>query len=171
MSDNIFLRISAGELIWDIDGTPVNMGPTTGGIIVKDEQSTVDIMQDGYGDAPYDSVTKGSVVSLEMTMSNMTTERIAVIHGITQTTGPVFTADNNCGVSLRALAKKVTIKPIVNLVTSTTTSEWLTVFKCIPIKSFEFAFDDENERLWKVIFKVFPDDTTGNVGRMWAIGE
>lgn len=172
MSENIILRVTAGELTWDVDGTPVIMGPTTGGILVKSELSTVDIMQDGYGDAPIDSITKGRVISLEMTMSNMTPERISLIQGITQTTGPVFTFDNSCGVSLRDLAVKVTIKPIVNLVTSVTTSEWLTFFKCSPpIDAFDFAYDDENHRLWKVIFRVFPDDSTGNVGRLYAFGE
>lgn len=172
MSRNIILNISAGELTWDIGGTPVIMGPTVGGILVKSELSKVDIMQDGYGDAPFDSVTKGRVVSLEMTMSEMTATRLSLIQGVTETTGPIFTFDNNCGVSLRDLAKKITIKPIVNLVTSVTTSEWLSFFKVSPpLEAFELGYDDENHRLWKVIFQPFPDDSTGNVGRLYAFGE
>jgi hypothetical protein len=172
MSRNIILNISAGELTWDIGGTPVVMGPTTGGVIVKSELATVPINQDGYGDAEFDAVTKGRVVTLEIIMSEMTATRLALIQGVVETTGPVFTFDNSCGVSLRDAAKKITIKPIVNLVTSVTTSEWLSIFKVSPpLDAFEIGYDDGNHRLFKAIFKVFPDDTTGNVGRMWAIGE
>lgn len=172
MSRNIILNISAGELTWDVDGTPVIMGPTKGGILIKSEMSKVDIMQDGYGDAPYDSITKGRVVNLEMTMSEMTADRLSVIQGVTQTTGPVFTFDNSCGVSLRDAAVKIRIKPIVNLTTSVTASEWLSIYKVSPpLDAFEIGYDDENVRVFKVIFQVFPDDTTGNVGRLYAFGE
>jgi hypothetical protein len=68
MSRNIILNISPGELTWDIGGTPVAMGPlamgplvmgpTKGGVIVKSELATVPIMQDGYGGAELDAVTK-----------------------------------------------------------------------------------------------------------------
>lgn len=172
MSRNIFLNLTAGELTWDIGGTPIIMGPTKGGIMFKSELSTVDIMQDGSGDAPFDSVTKGRVVTLEINMSEMTASRLALIQGVTETIGPVFTFDNSCGVSLRDVAKKITIKPIVNLETSVDSSEWQSVLKCSPpLDVFEFGFDDENQRLFKAIFKVFPDDATGNIGKLYKIGE
>lgn len=172
MSRNIILNVSSGELTWDVDGTPIVMGPTDGGILFKSELSTVPINQDGYGDAEYDAVTKGRVTSLEINMREMTVERLGLIQGCTVTTGPIFTFDNSCGVSLRDLAVKIRIKPIVNLVTSVTTSEWLNIFKVSPpLDVFEFTYDDENKRLWKAILKVFPDDTTGNVGNLYAFGE
>jgi hypothetical protein len=172
MSRNILLNVSSGELTWDVGGTPVVMGPTKGGIMFKSELSTVPILQDGYGDAEFDAVTKGRVVTLEINMSEMTAARLSLIQGVVASTGPVYTFDNSCGVSLRDVAKKITIKPIVNLVTSVTTSEWFSVFKVSPpLDAFEIGYDDENQRLWKAIFKVFPDDSTGNVGRLYAFGE
>lgn len=172
MSRNIIANISAGEFIWDVGGTPVNMGPTTGAILFKSTQSTVDIFVDGYGDTPYDSVTKGRPVELELNMSEMNVGRLSLIQGVTVETGPVFKFDNNCGVSLRDAAKKITIKPKINLVVSTDATEWLSVYKCSPpLDVFEFGYDDESHRIFKVIFKVFPDDATGNVGNLWVIGE
>jgi hypothetical protein len=171
MSRNIILNISAGEANWDSAGDNVNLGPFSGGILLKSELSKVDILQDGYGDTPYDSITKGRVVSLELTMREITATRLALIQGCTETTGPVFTFDSNCGVSLRDAAKELIIKPMVNLVVSTTNTEWITIFKCSPpLDAFEIGYDDENARLWKVIFQVFPDDGTGTVGMLYKIG-
>lgn len=171
MSRNIILQLGAGEVNWDGAGDNVNLGPFTGGVMFKSALSKVDIMQDGYGDAPYDSITKGRVVTLELTMREMTATRLALIQGCTQTTGPVFTFDSNCGVSLRDAAKEIIIKPMTNLVVSTTNTEWITIFLCSPpLDAFEIGYDDENQRLWKVIFQPFPSAATGTVGKLFKIG-
>jgi hypothetical protein len=172
MSRNIILPLSAGEVNWDGAGDNVNLGPfSKDQIIFKSELSTVDIFQQGYGDTPYDSFTKGRVASLELTMREMTAARLELIQGCVQSTGPVFTFDSSCGVSLRDAAKEVIIKPMVNLVVSTTNTEWITIFLVSPpIDAFEIGYDDEGERLWKVMFKVFPSAATGTVGKLFKIG-
>lgn len=171
MSTNIFKRLGAGELTWDVDGTAVIMGPTNGGIMLTNTQNTIPINEDAYGTTPVDAITAGNETKLELTMSKMTAERLAEVHGVQQLTGPVFKFNISVGESLRELAKKIRIKPITNLVTSTTSSEWITIpLASPPLQALEIGFDAQKERVWKVTFMIFPDDSTGNLGNFFSIG-
>jgi len=74
------------------------------------------------------------------------------------------------GGAMYASAKEIIVKPVVDNVASVTTSEWLHIHKAYPVPGFEVTYDNAGQRVWRVTFKVFPSETSGQIGELWRYG-
>jgi hypothetical protein len=143
----------------------IDLGPTLGGVTAKEEQHTVDIKEDGHGDTPVDAITTGKITAIE---ANFTRSSLTQLEQMIK--AATKTAKNSVGEALYSSAAELILKPLVNNVASVTPSEWLHFYKAVPLGAPEWKYDNNTQRVLKVNFKVFPDQTSGNVGEIWRMG-
>jgi len=164
--------ISAGEVVWDVDGTPLSFSPFMGGINVAVSHTTADVKRDSFGTTPYDKVITGGEVIVTIPISEADSARIEKIAGITKGTNQ-HKITGYSGLALRALAKKVYIKPIVNGVTSTTESEWCIIPLATPpvLKATQVFSGEGDQRVINCELYGLPATETGFVGVVFSFGE
>lgn len=155
---------------WDPTGANIDLNPTFGGVKLRDTLLFTDIFEDGQGETPVDAATKGRIVELEVPMTRFSLHQLSeVIEGST-ITGTKLEVANAVGNAMYAHAKEIIIKPTEDNVASATTTEWTHYFKCFPVVDQEIIFDNSAQRVAKILFKVFPDQTTANLGKMYRYG-
>lgn len=164
LGDHMLRQIGAAIVIWDHDGTPVELTPSWGGVRILCEGLTKqNVSQDGYGTAAIDMITAGiQNPYIEFSMSDMDLTRLGKVIGFTIDTNAGILKTSN-GVSLRSLAKKVLVKPLIDKVASTTESEWVEGYKVTPPQpNFSLEYKDDNDqRVLVCRMDMLPSDETG----------
>lgn len=157
-------------VLWDVDGNNVDLGPTYGGVVFKDEVKYKEIREDGYGEQPVDAVFVGRVTTVTCKMTESSINQLNQVIPSSTLAGSVLTVKGSVGTQMRALAKKATLKRLIDGVASTTAAEWITLLLCYPIASPNWQFDADNQRVTDVTFVAFPSKTTGSIGQTWKMG-
>lgn len=143
----------------------VDLGKTKGGVKFRDSMNQVEVMEDQAGSTPVDHIQTGRKISVEVPMTRSTLAQLAaVIPGVSNFT-TYLKVSNHAGIARAATAAKLVLQPLVDGVPS---GDALTIFKASPNMDMELTFDNENQRVYKVTFNVYPDSTAGNV--LYQIG-
>jgi hypothetical protein len=151
------------------NGTVV--GPTQGGVKFKIDMKNVEIKEDGYGAAAVDAVFTGmEVADVEVPLTRFTLAQLDVLTHEADLAASVLTVSNPVGMAMYASAKALVLKPLVNNVASAVTTSWLTIFKAYPVAKWEVGYDNTNQRIYKVAFKVFVCQESPNVNDIFKIG-
>jgi hypothetical protein len=166
-----FGDLGPATVIWDVDGVALDLGPTLGGVVFTDEAKYAGIKEDGYGDTEVDGVFTGRACSLVVPMTRSQLTQLEKVIPSASVLGTVMTVKASVGTQMEPLAKKVTVKRLIDNVASTDPDEWLTLFKAYPFAKSDWKFDNTNQRICEVTFLVFPMTTSGHIGEMWAVGE
>lgn len=166
-----FGDLGPATVIWDVGGTPLDLGPTLGGVVFTDEPKYAEIKEDGYGEMAVDGVFTGRVCSLVVPMTRSQLTQLEKVIPSAVVAGDVMTVKGSVGTQMAANAKKVTVKRLIDNVPSAVTTEWLTLYKAYPFAKSDWKFDNANQRICEVTFLVFPMTTSGHIGEMWAVGE
>lgn len=146
------------------------LGPSFGNVMFRDEEQGEEVHEDAQGKSAVDEILLGRKVEVEFPLTRATLTQLGVIINESAVAGDIITVSNPIGISLYDAAKELVLKPIVDSVVSTDDTEWITVFKCAPKTVIEFGYGNEGQRVFKVLFKAFPDQTSGVVGRYWKMG-
>ena len=158
-------------VIWDEAGDNVTFKKTFGGVFFRYEELQVDIKRDQEGETAVDAVTTGVTnAELEVPLTQEEIEKLKYCFANATVAGTTLDISNPVGERLLPLAKQMIIKPIVNGIVSTTSSEWLYLHRAIPRVTMEQAYDNSGQRTLKVMFKAFPDDISGRQGKLWRFG-
>lgn len=165
-----FGDLGPATVIWDVDGTPVDLGPVLGSVQFTDDPKYKDIREEGFGENPVDAVFVGRETKLIVPMTRSTLAKLSEVVPSMTVVGDIATVKASVGSQMYASAKKVTVKKLIDGVASTNTDEWLTIFKAYPIAKSDWKFDASNQRICEVTFLVFPCQESGVVGNMWTIG-
>lgn len=148
----------------------VDLGLTSGGVKFKDEVKSKDILADQHGETPIDAVLTGRAVEIEAPLLQSSLAILEDVIAGAVVTGTSMEVSNSIGGTMYANAHELIIKPAVDSVASATTTEWLHILKAYPVAKLDFGYDANGVRVFKVTFKAFPDQTSGQVGLMWRIG-
>ena len=154
------------QVLWNA----IDLGPTLGGVTFKEEQHSVDIKEDGHGDTPVDAITTGKITSVEANFTRSSLTQLELMIESATKSATNLKVVNSVGNAMLAASEELILKPLVDNVASVTTSEWLHVHRTYPLGAPEFKFDNSGQRVIKVIFKVFPDDLSTQVGEIWRMG-
>jgi hypothetical protein len=156
----------------DVQFNGATVGPTNGGVKYKIEDKIAEIKEDGQGVACVDAVYLGSEIGdIEVPLTRFTLAQLDALTEEGDLAGDVLTVPNVVGKAMYANAKALVLKPMVNNVASVTATEWVTFFKAYPYKKWEVGYDNANQRVYKVAFKVFVCQDSPNVGDILKIGE
>ena len=173
--------ISPCVVIWDYGGAGVmHIGPYLGKVAIRAADSTSDVQEEGYGDAPVDSVFAGTVFELEVPMARSTL--VQLDHMLTYEraagawtsslsgTGKVLTLKNMAGCDMYQYAKQIVIAPICNNAPNPDPNTWHLLYKCHPYRDYELGWDRAEQRVHMVKFNVFPNQDSGYCGEYGTEG-
>lgn len=175
--------ISPCVVIWDYGGgagKEMHIGPYLGKVALRAADSTSDVQEEGYGDAPVDSVFAGTVFELEVPMARSTL--VQLDHMLTYEraagawtsslsgTGKVLTLKNMAGCDMYQYAKQIVIAPICNNAPNPDPNTWTLLYKCHPYRDFELGWDRSDQRIHMVKFKIFPNQDSGYCGEYGTEG-
>lgn len=166
-----FGDLGPATVIWDVDGTALDLGDTLGSIQFTDDPQYKDIRTEGYGENPVDAVFVGRKVSLVVPLTRAALTKLEKVVPSMTVVSTVGTVKASVGTQMYASAKKLTIKRLIDGAVSTTAAEWLTILKAYPVTKSDWKFDASNQRVCEVTFLCFPCQESGVVGQMWKIGE
>ena len=158
------------SVIWDRAGDNIELNPTFGGVTFRDEVLDADIHEDQAGETIVDGVHTGRIVEVTIPMTRSSLAQLEVAIKGSTATATNLKVKNWVGGNQFPLAKELLIKPIVDNVPSADTEEWLHVFRTYPKSNLEWQYNNADQRVTNVVFKVFPDDESGNVRQMWRMG-
>jgi len=156
---------------WDPTGANIDLNPTLGGVKWRDTLLFADVLEDAQGETPVDAVTKGRTVEVEVPMTRFSLHQLSEVIEGSVIVGTRLTVSNAVGNAMYAHAAEIIVKPTEDNVASGTTTEWMHFFRCFPVIDQEIVYDNSEQRVAKVLFKVFPSqDTTEGLGKMYRYG-
>ncbi len=168
---SVFGDLGPVGAVWDVDGTPVDLRPLHGGVEITDEVKSKEIFDDDHGEAPVDEVFTGRTVSVLVNMTRSSLAQLAEVIPSATVVGDVMTVKVAVGTQMRALAKKLTIKRVIDGVISTDTDNWITFPLAFPKGSIAWKFNNSDQRTTPVRFVCFPREDSGHVSEIWYIGQ
>jgi len=143
------------------------LGEYDGDVIFRDTSESRPVHEAEQGVTEVDGIRVGRSVEVEMALTRETLAKLAsVVPGMTVASATKGEVYNTIGVSKYDAAVALIIKPIEDGAVAAST-KWLTIAKASPEISAEVFFNNENQRVWKVIFKAYPNASTG---LMYQIG-
>lgn len=150
----------------------VDLGNSEGGVQVRDETVQKDIKTDQAGETPVDTVEMGRTVEVTVPMTQPTYTQlekvVAGATGVHNSTGDKTSVKNVPGTFGFAAAKVLILKAIKDGAASAEKDDWITFPKAYPQLRASFTFGKDGQRIFNVVFKVFPDATTRE---MYVIGD
>ena len=156
---------------WDSSGDNLDLNPTLGSVKIRDALAVRDIFTDQQGDTPVDGVDMGRITEIEVPMTEFSlTQLVEVIQG-GSLAADKLTVSNTVGNRTYPLAKDLIIKPSRDNAASVTGTEFATFHHCFPVLDQELVYGKDDQRVVKVIFKVYPSQTTATLNEMGYYGE
>jgi hypothetical protein len=171
MSDTTKLHLGPCNVYLKEGGADVNIGYVLDGVTVDIETAVVDLNASQLGTTPADKIVTGVKVSIKVPFAEISLENFkrAIASAATQvdTVDPLkrkLTVSPAAGQSLRAMAKKLTIKPIDGGVETTNKERWIIAPLASPDGStVAIAFGNGEQQNVEANFYCFPDTANGNV--------
>jgi len=144
------------------------LGVYDGDVIFRETGESRPVHEAEKGVTEVDSIRVGKTVEVEMSLTRESLAKLAtILPGATLPSETKIDVYNNAiGTSRYDNAKELIIKPIEDGAVSANT-KWLTIPKASPEIDSELMFNNDNQRVWKVVFKAFPDASTG---KLYTIG-
>lgn len=150
-------KVNMGVCNVEFDST--DLGYTKGFVKVSYSSETLEKTVDQM-DTPIDELITKQILEVEVPLAEKNLEILDdLLPGTTLTTGTGADAgefklelDGVSGGSLGDLGKKMVIKPVGG-----DEHDWLTIYKAVPIPSFDMSYDKENIQTFTFKFKAVPD--------------
>lgn len=159
------------EVVWDYDGTPLNLSPFLGTVSLRTTDTISEVQEEGYGETPIDAVFTGTRVELDVPMARSTLDQLTTLLAGVTSLAPnqiLFSVKAGCDMYANALA--IVIKPMCDGVPGIITTEWIKLYKCYPWREFDLQFDRDSQRIHMVKFLVFPSMESGHEGELYQYG-
>ena len=143
----------------------IGLGKTKGGVTFRDSNIQVPVLEDQAGATPVDDIITGRTIEVEVPMSRSTLAQLSAVIPGASDGGSFMLVKNQAGIARAVTAAKLVLQPLVDGVAS---GDALTIFLAAPSADIELTFDNENQRVYKITFKAYPD--SDNANRMYQIG-
>jgi hypothetical protein len=163
--------VPIGPATVEFGATPTIFDITKGGIQFQATTNTQDVTVDQYGSAPVKVIVNGTSCQVTIPFALHDLDKLAtVIPNATLITDSVdpqkkkIQVNSEAGTDLTASADKLVIKPTS---ADTTANDYVTIPLASPVTDPELVFDSENERIYNITFRGFPDTT----GLLYVLGD
>ena len=146
----------------------VDMGKTESASELNDEPQFSEAKTVCTGDGVYDEMKNGSVVTLTVPFTAMTSAALVKLGGVLVGTDIVFS--NEVGSLTRAESEEIILKPCVDQVVSVDPTEWTTVYLAYPKRKFTLSYGPD-QKVYNVEYQAYSSEVSGQAGRYYKIGE
>lgn len=156
------IKLGAAGVMWGAD----DLGYTKGGISVSITTATKEVTVDQFGPAAVNEYIQGRSITVTVPMAETDLQKMALVIPdatlVGADAGPrKLVVKNGAGTSLRSYARKLTLHPTG--VPAAQKNDDLVVLMAAPVGDIEYAFSFEDERVYSVTFKGYPDNETGEL--------
>lgn len=131
----------------------VDLGPSFGGVIFKHNVESRMIREDQQGTYDVDGLVVGGACEVTVPLTRTTLAKLGSVIPGADVSSEELIAGSAAGTSMLENAKELILKPIVDGVATTDQSKWLTIPKAFPVPDLELPFDNEAQRVYRVVFK------------------
>lgn len=146
----------------------VSLGKTKGGVKFRYTEETKPVNEDQAGVSNVDEISVGySACEVEIPLSRSSLTTLSTVLKGATLQGSKLSVYNQVGESMYDNAALLVLKQIINGAATTDATKWLNIPKAAPKADFEVSFDSDNQRVYKTLFKGFPDASSKLV---WFIG-
>jgi hypothetical protein len=143
----------------DVDFDGASLGKTFGGVKFRYTEETAPVKTDQTGVTEIDGITSGvSACEAEVPLTRASLANLLKVLGNAVYEAGVLTVGTTIGKSLKDNAKVLILKPIIDNEVSSDATTWLTAALASPRSDWEVDYSPEGQRVYKVIFKIFPND-------------
>lgn len=155
------IKLGPCKVTWDVEGTPVVLETTKGGVTLKYTESTKTVTVDQYGDTPVDELVIGRQAEINVPFAESDLTKLSkLIPGatlVTNGTDPskkrVDILANNV-ISLFDAAKKLKLEPLSS---KATPNDAVILYKAGPRVELDLKYSYDGELIYNVTFKGYPD--------------
>lgn len=170
------------EVWFGAKDSETKVGESHGGVIFKYSQQSAPIQEDAEGISVQDNIVIGvSECSVTAPFTRLTLLKLASVSPAIEFSSGASGEDNllyghiDVGKSCKDNAASLILKPIVDGVVSTDTTEWLYLPLAYPnMTNIEITFDSETQRVYNIIFTGYAKaGTIGGIAKKiyWHIGD
>lgn len=147
-------------------GAEVLLGPYFESVIMRTVSTSSDVFESSQGTTPVDSVVTGyGETTITVPFTRIALANLAIVIPGASTSGSGFKAipSVELGRSEYDNSQSLILKPIVDGDETADVSEWLQFDHAYPNADIEITYDNDSQRVFNIIFKCFPDATSGIV--------
>lgn len=166
MPDSSNLELGPCNIYLEESDVDVNVG-YLGTVTLKLSSEASALTGAQKGTSPLDKILTGGGVQVTVEFKELTLQNFARAYPHAVLTGDARRVDftNRVGLSLRSLAKKLTLKKIVGGAESALTKDHLIIPEASPVEGdLSVAFTPTDQRVLSATFEAWPNDTTGRWG-------
>jgi hypothetical protein len=166
MPDSSNLKLGPCNIYLEEVGSDVDLG-YLGDVTIKIGSEASPLTAAQKGTSPLDKIMSGGSVQVIAAFKEITMANFARAFPGAVLTGDGGRVDfiNRVGLSLRSLAKQLTVKRIVGGVESIDPADWFIFPEASPVEGeISLAFNATDQQALTVTFEAWPDDTTGRWG-------
>lgn len=153
--------------------TPLDLGHTKGGVDVEVTTETYQVMVDQYGETPAKEFITGRTITVATPLAETSFENfVAVLPGATKIEDSVtptkvkVSVTNGIGIDLLEIADKLVLHPIN---AGASVADDLMIPKAATPGSMSFTFQYNQERVYDVTWRGYPDQANGDV--LFVLGD
>lgn len=153
-----------------------DLGKTFGSVLFRYAEEDKGVFEDQMGTGSVDDILVGQPCEVEVPLTRMALSKLSAL--IAGASGSGTSGEGNMTVKLGVgksrydRAQELILKPVLeNGAADPDTGTWLHIFKASPRPNFELTYNNEGQRVYKMVFKGYPDQSgTGALYRIWRIG-
>lgn len=167
--------IVPGAIVLDYGDSPhenLIIRPTLGTININVPDAVADVFEEEYGDAPVDTIEKGTPVTIDVPFTRLQAWDLKELYPekIEIQSADELIFKNLVGYSYFENARNMVIRPIVNNVLSTDQGEWVYFWHVHPYNNWSLGYDREGQKVFNVVFKVYPVQSGAHIGHYMKWG-
>ena len=166
MPDSSNLELGPCNIYLEESGQDVNVG-YLGNVTLKLGADVAPLTGAQKVTSPLDKILTGGSVQVTVEFKELTLANYARAFPGAVLTGDGDRVDfiNRVGLSLRSLAKQITLKKIIGGVESALSKDWLVIPEASPVEGDRtVTFEPATQRILSATFEAWPNDTTGRWG-------
>jgi hypothetical protein len=148
----------------------IDLGYTKGGVKFAGEEFTSEVTYDQTGKTPQNIIFDGSKQTIDVPLANVDLSLLEDLIAGAEIDADGMVVSAVAGMSGRARAKELMLTVYENGVPSTDPKKTIILFKAVPVSKIDWGFDNDNDRITSILFTALPDDASGNVGKLYRIG-
>ncbi len=151
----------------------IDLGHTTGGVLLTVERDFEDVTVDRYGSTPIDKVLTGNRVMVNFTLAQPNWRALDTAMPETSSqdgTGALDRIDigAQAGASLRSEAKQLVIHPLKNA--DADTSDDVVIYKAVSAENVELPMRIDEQKVVEITMHGLVDETYGTGRRLGHVG-